>query len=177
MLFSYKVEDISRFSNLHQCTFKSVSRNMLTETRNVTFFVSSFLNFIQLRVLHFLCRQYKALNERSYWLIEMNNRKTLQASAFSFIVLNLAEKAVLHFFIVMLNYIMSALRKKQLQLPTQSTFIETLKTSVFSFIMVKHQSVKVTYRILLLQVCKQRVEGEISSALFFRKSAQIVAIY
>ena len=27
----------------------------------------------------------------------MNNRKTQQASAFSFIVLNLAEKAVLHF--------------------------------------------------------------------------------
>ena len=43
----------------------------------------------------------------------MNIKKTLQASAFSFIVLNLAEKAVLHF-----NY---AQRKKQLQLPTQST--------------------------------------------------------
>ena len=51
----------------------------------------------------------------------MNIRKTLQASAFSFIVLNLAEKAVLHLFLIMLNYIMSALRKKQLQLPTQST--------------------------------------------------------
>ena len=51
----------------------------------------------------------------------MNIRKTLQASAFSFIVLNLAKKAVLHFFLIMLNYIMTALRKKQLQLPTQST--------------------------------------------------------
>ena len=56
-------------------------------------------------------------SKSSYWLIdEMNIRKTLQASAFSFIVLNLAEKAVLHFFLIMLNYIMSALRRKQLQL-------------------------------------------------------------
>ena len=51
----------------------------------------------------------------------MNIRKTLQASAFSFKVLNLAEKTVSHFFLIMLNYIMSAQRKKQLQLPTQST--------------------------------------------------------
>ena len=34
---------------------------------------------------------------KSYWLIETNIRKTLQVSAFSFIVLNLAEKAILHF--------------------------------------------------------------------------------
>ena len=73
---------------------------MLTEALNVTIFVSSFLNFV------------RALNERSYWLIEMNIRKTLQASAFSFTVLNLAKKAVLHFFLIMLNYIMSALQKK-----------------------------------------------------------------
>ena len=50
----------------------------------------------------------------------MSIRKTLQASAFIFIILNLAEKAVLHFFLIMLNYIMSALRKKQLQFSTQS---------------------------------------------------------
>ena len=68
-----------------------------------------------------LCGQYRAVNERSYWLTEMNVRKTLQASAFSFIVLNAAEKAVLHFFLIMLSYIMSALRKNQQQLPTQST--------------------------------------------------------
>ena len=36
-------------------------------------------------------------------------------------VLNLAEKAVFHFFLIMLNYIMSALRKKKLHHPTQST--------------------------------------------------------
>ena len=47
-------------------------------------------------------------------MIEMNMRKTLQALAFSFIILNLAEKAVLHCLIVMLGCIKSALRKKQL---------------------------------------------------------------
>ena len=55
------------------------------------------------------------------WLIEMNIWKTQQVSSFSFIVLNVAERAVLHFFLIMLNYIKSALRKKQPQLPTQST--------------------------------------------------------
>ena len=64
----------------------------------------------------------------------MNIRKTLQASAFSFIVLNLAKKAVLHFFLIMLNYIMTALRKKQLQLPTQSTLKKNhWNTKNFSF--------------------------------------------
>ena len=54
----------------------------------------------------------------------MKIRKKLQASVFSFIVLNLAEKAVLHFVLIILRYIKSALRKKQLILPTQSTFKE-----------------------------------------------------
>ena len=47
----------------------------------------------------------------------MNTRKTLPASAFGFVVLNLAEKAVLHFLLIMLDYIKSALRKKQLIIP------------------------------------------------------------
>ena len=47
-------------------------------------------------------------------MIEMNIRKTLQASAFSFIALNLTEKAVLHLRLIILDYIKSALRKKQL---------------------------------------------------------------
>ena len=38
------------------------------------------------------------VNEKNYWLIEMNNRKTLQALFFGFIVLNLVEKSVLRFF-------------------------------------------------------------------------------
>ena len=41
-----------------------------------------------------MCR---AVNERSYWLIEMNIKKTLQALAFSFRVLNLVEKVVLYY--------------------------------------------------------------------------------
>ena len=40
---------------------------------------------------------YKSAKWKSYWLIETDIRKTLQASAFSFTVLNLAEKAFLHF--------------------------------------------------------------------------------
>ena len=44
----------------------------------------------------------------------MSGRKALQASVFSFIVLNLADKAVLHFLLIMLDYIKSALRKKHL---------------------------------------------------------------
>ena len=43
----------------------------------------------------------------------MNIRKALQASAFSFIVLNLVEKAVFHFLLIIADYIKSALRKKQ----------------------------------------------------------------
>ena len=39
------------------------------------------------------------VNEKNYWLIEMNNRKTLQALVFGFIVLNLVEKSVLRFFL------------------------------------------------------------------------------
>ena len=40
---------------------------------------------------------YKSAKWKSYWLIETDIRKTLQALAFSFTVLNLAEKAFLHF--------------------------------------------------------------------------------
>ena len=40
---------------------------------------------------------YKSAKWKSYWLIETDIRKTLQASAFSLTVLNLAEKAFLHF--------------------------------------------------------------------------------
>ena len=39
----------------------------------------------------------KAVNERSYWLVEMNIKKTLLPSGLSFLVLNLVEKAVLHY--------------------------------------------------------------------------------
>ena len=52
----------------------------------------------------------KAVNERSYWLIEMNIKKTLVPSALSFLVLNSVEKAVLHY----AELYKSALRNKQL---------------------------------------------------------------
>ena len=54
-----------------------------------------------------MCR---AINKRSYWLIEMNIKKTLQASAFSFLIQNLVEKAVLHY----TGLYKSALKNKQL---------------------------------------------------------------
>ena len=56
---------------------------------------------------------HKTLNERSYWFIEMKIRKKLQVSAFSFIALNLVEKAVLHNFLITVDYVKSALRNKQ----------------------------------------------------------------
>ena len=79
----------------------------------------------------------KAVNERSYWLVEMNIKKTLLPSGLSFLVLNLVEKAVLHY----AGLYKSALRNKQLitfnadNLKGKS-IVETLKTSAFSFIIV-----------------------------------------
>ena len=76
---------------------------------------------------------------KSYWLIEMKIRETLQAVAFSFIVLGLVEKAALDFVLIMPDYIMNALRKKQLITSNAEhlkKIMETLKTSVFGFIMV-----------------------------------------
>ena len=53
---------------------------------------------------------YRAVNERSYWLIKINIKKTLQVSVFNFLVLNLVEKAVSHY----AGLYESALRNKQL---------------------------------------------------------------
>ena len=61
-----------------------------------------------------MCR---AVNERSYWLIEMNIKKTLLPSALSFLVLNLVKKAVLHYaglYFTGLYFTQSALQNKQL---------------------------------------------------------------
>ena len=77
----------------------------------------------------------KAVNERSYWLIEMNIKKTLLPSALRFLVLNLVERAVLRY----AGLYKRALRNKQLitfnadNLKGKS-IVETLKTSAFSFI-------------------------------------------
>ena len=63
---------------------------------------------------------HRALNEKSYWLIEMNIRKTLQAPAFSLIALNLVEKSVLHILLIMVDYVKSAIQNKQQITSTQS---------------------------------------------------------
>ena len=77
----------------------------LTETLNALTLVRCFkLSFYYIRPM---CR---VVNERSYCLIEMNIKKALQASAFSFLVLNLVEKVVLHYF----GLYKSALGNKQL---------------------------------------------------------------
>ena len=55
----------------------------------------------------------RLLNERNYWLIEMEIRNTLQPSAFSLSALNLVEKAVLHILLIMVDYVKSALRNGQ----------------------------------------------------------------
>ena len=49
----------------------------------------------------------------------MKTRKRLQASAFSFIALNLVEKAVLHIFLIMVDYVKNALRNRQ-QIPSNA---------------------------------------------------------
>ena len=46
---------------------------------------------------YYIRRMCRAVNERSYWLIEMNIKKTLLPSALNFLVLNLVEEAVLHY--------------------------------------------------------------------------------
>ena len=54
----------------------------------------------------------------------MNIGKTLQASAFSLIALNLVEKSVLHILLIMVDYVKSAIQNKQQINSTQSTFKE-----------------------------------------------------
>ena len=74
----------------------------LNETMNALTFVSSFLNIIQLGVLNFffyytgLCPGRWMKEANTDWL-KWISRKHLQASVFSFLVLNLVEKVVLHY--------------------------------------------------------------------------------
>ena len=83
----------------------------------------------------------------------MKIRKRLQVLAFTFIALNLVEKAVLQFFLIMVHYVKRALRNRQQTTspvvlftfnlrPVYTRFnaehflrkiIETLKRSIFSF--------------------------------------------
>ena len=55
----------------------------------------------------------------------MNIRKTLQASAFSLIALNLVQKSVLQILLIMVGHVKSAIQnKQQIITSTQSTFTE-----------------------------------------------------
>ena len=67
-------------------------------------------------MLHFLyitCAYAQGAKWKKLRLIEINIRKTLQASAFSLIVLNLTEKAVLHILLIMVDYVQNSLPNKQ----------------------------------------------------------------
>ena len=82
---------------------------------------------------------YRAWNEKLLTDRNEYQGNTLQAATFSFIVLDLIEKAALHFVLIMPDYIKNALRKKQLITSNAEHLkktMETLKTSVFGFIMV-----------------------------------------
>ena len=50
----------------------------------------------------------------------MKIRKRLQASAFSFITLNLVEKAVLHIFLIMVDYVKSDALQNRQQIPSNA---------------------------------------------------------
>ena len=49
----------------------------------------------------------------------MKTRKRLQALTFSFIALNVVEKAVLHIFLIKVDYVKNALRNRQ-QIPSKA---------------------------------------------------------
>ena len=109
----------------HNSTFKKTLPFKLTEKLNASTFVSNFLILSSYVFYTFFLLQrpmHRALNEKSYWLTEMNIRKTLQAPAFSLIALNLVEKSVLHILLIMVGYVKSAMQNKQQITSTQSTF-------------------------------------------------------
>ena len=111
----------------HDSTFKKKIPFTLTEKLHASTFVSNFLILSSYGILHFLLlhrRMRRAFNEKSYWLFEMNIRKTLQASPFSFIALNSVEKSVLHILLITVDYVKSAIQNKQQITSTQSTFKE-----------------------------------------------------
>ena len=54
----------------------------------------------------------------------MNITKTLQASGFSLIALNLGDKSVLHILLIIVDYVKSSIQNKQQITSTQSSFEE-----------------------------------------------------
>ena len=69
---------------------------------------------------------YRVLKERSYRLIKMNIRKTLQEIVFSFIALTLVEKTVIHFLLVISDYVKNTQRKKQ-QLTSKTDYVNPVQ--------------------------------------------------
>ena len=104
---------------------------------------------------------HRVLNERSYGLIEVNMRKTLQASAFGFIVLNLVGKALSHFLLIMVDYVKSALRNKQ-QI-TSNTEHGNTKKSIFSFTIANLVNKGILYFLYYKRVTRGG-EGEVCLA-------------
>ena len=99
----------------------------------------------------------------------MNIRKTLQVSAFSFIVLNLAEKAVLNFLLIMLDYIKRALRKKQLIISNADTlkdYRENTKNISFQFHCSKFSQQEYSTRSYYYSCVTRGRKWEIALALF-----------
>ena len=108
-------------------------------------FVSSFLNFVQLGILHFLRRSvYRALNKRLEGKSEKQYKHQLSVSQ----CLNIAQKAVSYILLIMLDYIKSALRKKQLI----TSNAEHLKENCGN-------TRNISFQLLVLQVCNQREKG------------------
>ena len=70
------------------CFWYHLSKSTSIEAHQNTECINLCIHFPKFRLVRcFLLHRamYKALNKRSYWLIGMNIRKTLQASVFSFI--------------------------------------------------------------------------------------------
>ena len=100
----------------------------------------------------------------------MNIRKTLQAPGFSFIVLNLVEKSVLHILLIVMDYEKSAVRNKQEITSTQSTFKKIMKTPerlIFSFAIANLVNKGILYFLITTRVTSGK-RGRVLSSIFLK---------
>ena len=110
----------------------------------------------------------KAVNERSYWLVEMNIEKTLLPSALSFLVLNLVEKAVLH----CAELYKSTLRNRQLITSNAGNLKGKSWKLIFSFItlnlvkMVKKDKKDFHITTVTVDLCMKEVKLILRRALW-----------
>ena len=68
------------------------------------------------------------MKEATDWLKWISRKHSRQVSPFRFRALNLVDKAVVHFLLIMLNYVKNALLNNR-QLSTQSTFKENCRNT------------------------------------------------